>query len=177
MRRANTVSVVSFVISSVTVAIVVGAGLGVVGSLLEVPVELIVGVAVASLLSVSPVGPLRLPSSSWRVPMHWGGPSRWRNGAYFGAPLGAGFVTALPGAGLYSVAATCLVLPTPAGAAVFGAFGLARSVPLVTAWLFAYDDERDTLPLEALGRARGTIRAEVVLLVALAGVALLQIPA
>lgn len=163
----------AYSVSSVAAGAAVGALLGAVGAGVGVPAAVIAATALVGLALASGLTRFDAPSSPWRVPMHWGGASAWRNGAYFGAPLGTGFLTALPGAGLYAVAAACLVLPLPVAAAVYGAFGMARSLPVVIVWAMPNRDETDELPFGAVAATRALRVTELVLLGALVPVAVI----
>ena len=170
MRRTNTSAVAAYALSCIAVAVAAGAALAALGAQAGVPAVVVAGIALVGLLA-----PYALPSSRWQVPQHWGGPNPWRNGAAFGAPLGAGFLTILPGPGLYSVAAACLVVPLPLAAGIYGAFGLARSAPVVLAWARPYRDELEGLTIDRLAGGAAFRRAEIVLLAALATAALLAV--
>lgn len=172
MRRTNTTAVAAFALACIAAAVAVGATLATVGAQVGVPLALVAAIALAGLLSAFPRAPFHLPSSHWQVPRHWGGPHAWWNGASFGAPLGAGFLTILPGPGLYAVAAVCLVAPLPVAAAVYGAFGVARTAPVLAAWMSPYRDETEGLTIARLAGGGTFRRVEVVLLGVLASVAL-----
>jgi hypothetical protein len=128
-------------------------------------------VALVSAVIGTGVVPMRLPESRWRIPRSW---ARFGHAAYsglFGGILGLGVFTAIPSVGFYALLAWGVTAESwHAVAPVFGAFGLARILPLVVAMVGAkrrgeYPDEE----LDALEKLSKQVflPLEVVLLAAL----------
>jgi hypothetical protein len=146
-------TVSAFVLGSLAGGLTVGAVAGAVGSLgdLTTSAKLLIaaiGAAVALMLELR-VGGLRLPSTRRQVNENWLQRYRgWVYGLGFGFQLGTGFLTIMTTAAvpLTFVLATLTGAPIT-GAAVGGAFGLARGLMVLPARRI-----RDTGGLVALHR-------------------------
>ena len=117
-----------------------GAGLGAVGSLLHAPwgtagVALTAAVALVYAAHEAFGLPVPIPAARRQVPDWWRSFFSWPIAAVlYGAGLGIGFLTFLRNGGLVVVAAAAVASGRPAtGAAVVGAFGLARGLSALAA--------------------------------------------
>jgi len=148
----------------------VGAILGTIGALIGPPTMLIAAVAGASLYLSTRFAPWTLRGSRWRVPKHWGGSSATRNGAQFGAALGTGFLTELPGIALYTTVACCLTLALPSAILVYGLFGLTRTLPLLGVLIAGGDESGLGRAIGRVARSRLLFAIEVLALLGAVGV-------
>ena len=124
----------TFALGAVAAGALVGLALQSLGGLL--PVGVLHGAApvAAAVLLVRPIlfSSFRPPSGRWMVPRGW---SRFGRSGYsllFGAALGTGFATPITTGTVYLLALLVATAEMPLLAAgLFGAFGLARTVPLI----------------------------------------------
>jgi hypothetical protein len=137
-------------------------------------------VALVSALVGSRMISVKPPESGWRIPQSW---ARFGHATYsglFGGILGLGVLTAVPSIGFY----TLLVWGAAADSwqtvwPVFGAFGVARALPLFSLVMGAerrravYPDREDQKLDRWSKLAAATFPAEIVLLAAI-GVLLLM---
>jgi len=81
---------------------------------------------------------LSVPSRNWFVPRRWGLYGIPRSSLYFGAVLGAGFLTRIPYFGYFVLVAGCFGRGNLwAGAFVMTVFGAARALSVVVAAMWA----------------------------------------
>lgn len=148
-RRARWAGVLSLhVLGATFSAALLGAGLGATGMALGAPwgvpgAVAVIGVAGAYALRELAGLPVPVPELRRQVPEWWRSAfSPGTAAALYGLGLGVGFATHLRHGTLVAVAVASLASgdPVPAAAAM-GAFGLARSLAVGAAWLFA--DRRD----------------------------------
>lgn len=124
----------TFALGAVTAGALIGVTLQSLGGL--VPVSVLHGavlVAAAALL-LRPIlfTSLRPPSGRWMVPRGWSRFGRSAHSLLFGAVLGTGFATPVTTGTVYLLALLVATAETPfLAAGIFGAFGLARAVPLI----------------------------------------------
>jgi len=117
----------------------VGAAAGAVGSLLVRTAGTSLWIAAVALLVAAAVDTAyrgrRLPGPSRQVNEEWLGRYRaWVYGGGFGFQLGMGIATVVTTAGVYAVLIVAAASGSAAAGAAIGAvFGLARSLPLLTA--------------------------------------------
>ena len=118
-----------------------GALLGAAGSLLHAPWGA-VGLVLVAMLALAYAAreafglPLPVPAARRQVPDWWRSFFTWPvAAALYGAGLGIGFLTFLTNGGLVVVAAAAVLSGRPiVGAALMGAFGLARGLSALVAW-------------------------------------------
>lgn len=98
----------------------------------RLPMQVVGAVALTSVIVGSGLASVRLPQSSWRIPQSW---ARFGHATYaglFGGILGLGILTAIPSIGFYTLLVWGLASPSwQAAVAIFGAFGVARALPLL----------------------------------------------
>ncbi|MFP3881783.1 MAG: hypothetical protein ACLFRT_14950 [Actinomycetota bacterium] len=132
------ITVTAFTIGAIASGGAVGFALGAVGSAalpfgsMGLLVATAVGVLAAGafdLAGVKPPGPARQVNETWI-----GAFRGWVYGGGFGLELGLGFLTYVVTWGVYAMFLSALLTASPAGGAlVGGAFGLGRSLSLLTA--------------------------------------------
>lgn len=125
----------TFALGAVAAGALVGVALQSLGGLLlPISVLHIATLVAAAALLLRPIlfPSVRPPSGRWLVPRGW---SRFGWSGYsllFGAALGTGFATPITTGTVYLLALLAATAETPSLAAgIFGAFGLARALPLV----------------------------------------------
>jgi len=175
-RRRQRLALAGFTVGAVCASLVVGALLGLTGSLLGAQRAILAVAAVALVAAAREAGLLRirLPQSRRQVPERWRAVLPlpvWSFG--YGAGLGSGFVTFQPFATFWVACAAAVALARPLAAGVcFSFYGLGRA--LMVAWPRRGHDDA-TAAIERLVRhRRGLARANAVALVACA--ALLAAP-
>jgi cytochrome c biogenesis protein CcdA len=175
-RRRQRLALIAFTLGAVCTSLVVGAVLGLTGSLLGAERAVLVVAAVALAASAREAGVLhiRLPQSRRQVPERWRAVLPlpvWSFG--YGAGLGAGVATFQPFATFWIACAAAVALARPLAAAVcFSFYGLGRA--LMVAWPRRRNEDA-TAAVERLVQHRRTLgRANAAALVACA--ALLAAP-
>lgn len=108
-------------------------------------------VALASAAVGGGIVPIRILGRGWRIPQTRARFGHVAYAALFGGILGVGFLTAVPSIGFYAFVAWGLAAPGwESVVLVFGAFGVGRSVPLLSSALNS--KKRGEYPDEELDR-------------------------
>jgi cytochrome c biogenesis protein CcdA len=176
-RRRQRLALAGFTVGAVCASLVVGALLGLTGSLLGAERAIVAVAAVALAAAAREAGLLRirLPQSRRQVPERWRTVLPlpvWSFG--YGAGLGSGFLTFQPFATFWVACAAAVALARPLAAAVcFSFYGLGRA--LMVAWPRRRNEDATAAVERLVQHRRGLARANAAALVACA--ALLAAPA
>ena len=175
-RRRQRLALAGFTAGAVCASLVVGALLGLTGSVLGAERAVLAVAAVALVAAAREAGLLRvrLPQLRRQVPERWRAVLPlpvWSFG--YGAGLGAGFVTFQPFATFWVACAAAVALARPLAAAVcFSFYGLGRA--LMVAWPRRWSEDATAAVERLVQHRRALARANAAALVACA--ALLAAP-
>jgi hypothetical protein len=175
-RRRQRLALAGFTVGAACASLVVGALLGLTGSLLgaERAVLMVAAVALAAAAREAGLLSIRLPQSRRQVPERWRAVLPlpvWSFG--YGAGLGSGFVTFQPFATFWVACAAAVALARPLAAAVcFSFYGLGRA--LMVAWPRRWNEDATAAVERLVQHRRALARANAAALVVCA--ALLAAP-
>ncbi len=167
----------AYTLGSMLAAGALGAALGLLGQIVLADSDVIRAAIFAAAAAVAVVVDRRggtIPSWHRQVNEDWLADFRgWVYGLGFGAQLGLGIVTIVTTASVYLTWVGALVVAQPqAGALVGAAFGLARSVPVLTA-RSARDPERVSARVRRLHTGADNFNSVTLLAEATTGIAVL----
>ncbi len=170
-------TVTAYTLASMLAAAALGAALGLLGQVVLADADVIRAAIFAAAAAVAVVVDRRggtIPSWHRQVNEDWLADYRgWVYGFGFGAQLGLGVVTIVTTAAVYLTWVGALVVAHPqAGALVGASFGLARSVPVLTA-RSARDPERVSARVRRFHSGAGNFNSVTLFAEATTGIAVL----